>query len=99
MTKRNVETMRVSADSDCVKVASSMTKVFRNGNGVQVRVIGAGAVNVALKACIVAGQFMGGTARVIPAFDEQEIEGRVRTLIMLDVAIEEEDNPQQKTAI
>jgi len=52
------------------------------------RVIGAAALNEAVKAAIIAGQFMNKEVTLRPSFEDVEIDERTRTAIILDLAIE-----------
>ena len=88
MAQQTVEIFRIKSDSQAVKVATSITKSVAQGNAISMRVIGAAALNEAVKAAIIAGQFMNKGVTMRPAFEDVEIDERTRTAIILDLTIE-----------
>ncbi len=83
--------VKVASHSRPYKVAGAIAGVFREHRRAEVQVIGAGAVNQAVKALIIARNYLiqdGYTPIVVPLFVDIEIHGRVRTavrFVILDV--------------
>ncbi len=76
--------VKVASNSRPYKVAGAIAGVFREHRRAEVQVIGAGAVNQAVKALIIARNYLiqdGYTPIVVPLFVDIEIHGRVRTAI------------------
>ncbi|NPA06049.1 MAG: stage V sporulation protein S [Chloroflexi bacterium] len=76
--------IKVASHSRPYKVAGAIAGVFREHRRAEIQVIGAGAVNQAVKALIIARSYLledGYTPVVIPLFVDIEIHGRVRTAI------------------
>jgi len=74
--------LKVKNDSEVKKVAGAIAEMVREGKDVELQVIGAGAVNQAVKALIVARGFVstnGFDLSAVPAFVELEIDGETRT--------------------
>ena len=83
-----MEILKVSAKSNPNSVAGALAGVFREKGGAEIRAIGAGALNQAIKSVAIARGFVapGGIDLVcIPAFTDIEIEGEERTAIKLIV--------------
>lgn len=81
-----MEILKVSAKSNPNSVAGAIAGIVRKDGGVEMQVIGAGALNQAVKAVAIARGFLapGGIDLVCrPAFIEIEIEGAERTAIRL----------------
>jgi stage V sporulation protein S len=82
----DVETLKVSARSNPNSVAGAMAGVVRQSGGVVVQVIGAGALNQAVKAVAIARGFVAASGMdlvCVPSFADVEIEGERRTAIRL----------------
>jgi stage V sporulation protein S len=82
------ETLKVSARSNPNSVAGAMAGVVRQSGGVMVQVVGAGALNQAIKAVAIARGFVASAGIdlvCIPSFAEVEIDGERRTAIRLSV--------------
>lgn len=82
------EIVKVSSTSEVKKVAGSIASFMRENKEVEVRVIGAAALNQAVKAVIVARGFVainGLDLTVVPGFDKAIVEGEERTSIKLFV--------------
>ena len=83
--------VKVASHSRPYKVAGAIAGVFREHRRAEVQVIGAGAVNQAVKALIIARNYLiqdGYTPVVVPLFVDIEIQDRVRTavrFVILDV--------------
>jgi stage V sporulation protein S len=88
--------IKVSATSRTAAVAGAIAGVFRQHQRAEVQAIGAGAVNQAVKALILATGYLrldGIQVCFVPEFAEVTIEDKVRTAIKLTV------EPTQTTAI
>ncbi len=78
--------IKVSARSRTAAVAGAIAGVMREANRAEVQAIGAGAVNQALKATIIAkGYLEEEDVHIVctPSFVEIEIDGQERTAIRL----------------
>ncbi|NPA26144.1 MAG: stage V sporulation protein S [Chloroflexi bacterium] len=76
--------IKVASKSRPYKVAGAIAGVFREHHRAEVQVIGAGAVNQAVKALIIARSYLledGYTPVIVPMFVDIEIHGRVRTAV------------------
>ena len=83
-----MEILKVSAKSNPNSVAGALAGVLREKGGAEIRAIGAGALNQAIKSIAIARGFVapGGIDLVcVPAFTDIEIEGEERTAIKLIV--------------
>jgi stage V sporulation protein S len=86
--EQQLETLKVSTRSNPNSVAGAMAGVVRSSGGVMVQVVGAGALNQAIKAIAIARGYVaaGGIDLVcVPTFAEVEIDGERRTAIRLQV--------------
>ena len=80
--------IKVSANSRTAAVAGAIAGVFRENKLAEVQSIGAGAVNQAVKAIILAKGYLandGFDVVFAPEFVDVEIDGKVRTAIKLTV--------------
>jgi len=80
--------IKVSANSRTAAVAGAIAGVVREHNMAEVQSIGAGAVNQAIKALILAKGYLandGIAVMFVPEFVDVEIEGKVRTAIKMTV--------------
>jgi stage V sporulation protein S len=78
--------LKVSSKSNPNSVAGAMAGVVREAGSVEVQVVGAGALNQAIKALAIARGYVaaGGIDLVcVPNFADIEIEGERRTAIRL----------------
>ncbi|NKQ37532.1 MAG: stage V sporulation protein S [Chloroflexi bacterium] len=76
--------IKVSARSRTAAVAGAIAGVMREVNRAEVQAIGAGAVNQAVKAIIIAKGYLaeeGVAIACVPAFVEIDIDGQERTAI------------------
>jgi stage V sporulation protein S len=81
-----MDIIRVSATSRSSAVAGAIAGVIREHKRAEVQAIGAGAVNQAVKALILATGYLKEDSIdivAVPEFVEVEIEGKVRTAIKL----------------
>ena len=96
-----METLKVSTKSNPNSVAGAMAGAVRQAGAVEVQVVGAGALNQAIKAVAIARGYVapaGIDLVCVPTFADIEIDGERRTAIRL--SIEDRSNGQgQSTAI
>jgi len=81
-----VELIKVSSNSRTAAVAGAIAGVVRDYNRAEVQAIGAGAVNQAVKALILAIGYLrqdGIDVFMVPEFAEVTIDEKVRTAIKL----------------
>ena len=83
----SVEVLKVSTNSNPKMVAGAIAAVLRsNKSNVELEVIGAGALNQAIKAIIIARGYVapnGIDLIVIPAFVQIEVNNEIKTAIKL----------------
>ncbi len=91
--------IKVSANSRTAAVAGAIAGVMRENRIAEVQSIGAGAVNQAIKAIILAKGYLlndGFDIMCVPEFVDVEIDGKVRTAIKFTVQSRgEEKLPQE----
>jgi len=83
-----MDIIKVSANSRTAAVAGAIAGVIREHKHAEVQAIGAGAVNQAVKALVLATGYLEGDGipvACVPQFVDVEIEGKVRTAIKLVV--------------
>jgi stage V sporulation protein S len=83
-----MDIIKVSATSRTSAVAGAIAGVIREHKHAEVQAIGAGAVNQAVKALVVATGYLKGDGidvACVPEFVEVQIEDKVRTAIKLVV--------------
>jgi stage V sporulation protein S len=81
-----MDIIKVSATSRPFAVAGAMAGVVREHKRAEVQAIGAGAINQAVKALILATGYLKGDridVVAVPEFVDVEIEGYIRTAINL----------------
>jgi len=81
-----VDVIKVKANSRTAAVAGAIAGVMREHKHVDVQAIGAGAVNQAVKALVLAKGYLaedGIAIMCVPEFVDVDIEGKVRTAIKL----------------
>jgi len=86
--------IKVSANSRTAAVAGAIAGVMRENRYAEVQSIGAGAVNQAVKAIILAKGYLvndGMDIISVPEFVDVEIDGKVRTAIKIVVTPRGED--------
>jgi stage V sporulation protein S len=82
----SVEVLKVSSRSNPNSVAGAVAGVVRTAGTVEMQVVGAGALNQAVKALAIARGFVepsGIDLVCVPTFAEIEIDGEQRTAIRL----------------
>jgi stage V sporulation protein S len=80
--------IRVSAKSKSTAVAGAIAGIVRENGVAEVQAIGAGAVNQAVKAAIIACSFLGEDGLsivVVPTFTDVLIDGLQRTAIRFSI--------------
>jgi stage V sporulation protein S len=83
-----VEILKVSSRSNPNSVAGAMAGVVRQSGAVEVQVVGAGALNQAVKAIAIARGYLTPSnvdLVCVPTFADIEIDGESRTAIRLSV--------------
>ena len=83
-----MDMIKVSANSRTSAVAGAIAGVVREHHRAEVQAIGAGAVNQAVKALVLATGYLrndGINVRCVPEFAEVTIEDKIRTAIRLVV--------------
>lgn len=83
-----MEILKVAAKSNPNAVAGALAGVLREKGGVEIQAIGAGALNQAVKAIVIARGFVAPSGMdliCVPAFTEIDIDGEERTAIRLIV--------------
>jgi len=95
-----MEVIKVSGASRTSAVAGAIAGVFREFKRAEVQAIGAGAVNQAVKALILARSYLaedGYQIAFVPTFTDVQIEDKVRTAIKFIVVQCQhgEDDPEE----
>lgn len=83
-----MEMIRVSSSSKPSKVAGALTSLLRSQQVVQIQVIGAAALNQAIKAIAIARGYVapgGNEIYCVPSFYDLTIEDQVVTSLRLNV--------------
>jgi len=83
-----MDIIKVRSVSRTAAVAGAIAGVMRDENHAEVQAIGAGAVNQAVKAMVLAKNFLeqdGIDVAFVPEFVNVEIDGKVRTAIKFTV--------------
>jgi stage V sporulation protein S len=83
-----METLKVSTRSNPNSVAGAMAGAIRQAGGVEVQVVGAGALNQAIKAVAIARGYVAASGVdlvCIPTFADILIDGERRTAIRLSI--------------
>jgi len=85
---KEMDVIKVRANSRTAAVAGAIAGVIREHRHAEVQAIGAGAVNQAVKALVLARGYLAEDGILVvcmPEFVDVEIEGKVRTAIKLVV--------------
>ena len=83
-----IELIKVATNSSSSKVAGSLATIMREQKSVEIQVIGAGALNQAIKAIAIARGFLvssGIDIVVIPSFKEVMVSNNEKTAIKLRI--------------
>ncbi len=84
----NIKLLKVSSKSKPNSVAGAIAGMIRSNSKVQIQTIGAGALNQAVKGVAIARGFIAPTGHeliCIPYFKDIEVNGEVKTAIVLTV--------------
>ena len=84
----SIKLLKVSSKSKPNSVAGAIAGIIRSESRVQVQTIGAGALNQAVKGVAIARGFIAPTGQelvCIPFFKDIEINGEVKTAIVLSI--------------
>ncbi len=85
-----MDVIKVKANSRTAAVAGAIAGVFREHKHAEIQAIGAGAVNQAIKAMVLAKGYLaedGLPVVCVPEFVDVDIEGKIRTAIKLVVEL------------
>ncbi len=83
-----IKLLKVSSKSKPNSVAGAIAGMIRDKHKVQIQVIGAGALNQAIKGVAIARGFIAPTGQelaCVPFFRDIEVNGEVRTAIVLNI--------------
>ncbi len=97
-----VEVLKVSSRSNPNSVAGALAGVLRQSGVVEVQVVGAGALNQAVKAIAIARGFVAPSnidLVCVPTFADIEIDGQGRTAIRLTVEDRTRRQPDPEAAL
>jgi len=86
--RESMDVIKVKANSRTAAVAGAIAGVVREHHRADVQAIGAGAINQAVKALVLAKGYLaedGINVVCIPEFVDVDIEGKIRTAIKLSV--------------
>jgi stage V sporulation protein S len=95
-----VDVIKVSGSSRTSAVAGAIAGVFRENKRAEVQAIGAGAVNQAIKALVLAKGYLKEDGYEIvcsPEFADVDIDGKVRTAVKL--VVEQRPGTERSTPI
>ena len=96
-----METLKVSSRSNPNSVAGAMAGVVRQAGVVEVQVVGAGALNQAIKAAAIARGYVapsGIDLVCVPTFADIDIDGERRTAIRLTIEDRSRRSPSADAA-
>ena len=85
-----MDIIKVKANSRTAAVAGAIAGVMREYNHAEVQAIGAGAVNQAVKALVLARGYLseeGMAIYCVPEFVDVDISGKIRTAVKLTVEV------------
>lgn len=83
-----MDIIKVKANSRTAAVAGAIAGVVREHNRAEVQAIGAGAINQAVKALVLARGYLAEDGIIVvcvPEFVDVDIDGKIRTAIKLTV--------------
>lgn len=87
------QVIKVSSKSNPNSVAGAIAGIIKEEKSLEIQVIGAGALNQAIKAIAIARGFLAPAGYDIvcsPSFKEIEVDGKLKTAIRLKVEAREE---------
>ena len=85
-----MELLKVSAKSNPSKVAGALANVFKEKNKVEMQMVGAGALNQAIKSIIICRGFLAPSGKniiCVPSFASTIIDGGEKTAIKINVEV------------
>ncbi len=91
-TEKKMDIIKVKANSRTAAVAGAIAGVMREHKHAEVQAIGAGAVNQAVKALVLAKGYLAEDGMIVffvPEFVDVDIDGKIRTAIKLVVDIKQ----------
>jgi stage V sporulation protein S len=80
----------VSGDTPARKLAGALWKYSQEGYAVDMRAMGAGAVNQAVKAAVIARMMASGHGKdvyLVPTFQDEQVNGLTRTLVRFFIVV------------
>lgn len=89
------ELFKIKSTTDVGKLAGAIAHATREGVAIELQAMGAGALNQAVKATIVAKGYLsvgGIDISLIPSFKDIEAEGEERTVVVMKVKVEGRDD-------
>jgi len=92
-----MDIIKVSGTSRTSAVAGAIAGVFRENKRAEIQAIGAGAVNQAVKAIILASGYLaedGYDVVFFPEFVDVEIEDKIRTAVKMTVELRHPDTDE-----
>lgn len=95
-----MDVLKVSSKSSPSSVAGAVAGVMRQHGAVEIQVVGAGALNQAVKAAAIARGYLASSgidAVCIPTFVDVDIDGEARTAIRL--LIEDRGGPSRTVTV
>lgn len=84
----SIKVLRVSSKSKPNSVAGAIAGIIRSDTRVKIQTIGAGALNQAIKGVAIARGFIAPTGQdlvCIPYFKDIEVNGEIKTAIVLNI--------------
>lgn len=93
-----MDVIKVSGTSRTSAVAGAIAGVFRENKHADVQAIGAGAVNQAVKAIVLARGYLaedGFEVVCLPEFTDVDIDGKIRTAIKLIIELRYPDGSEE----
>ena len=85
-----MELLKVSAKSNPSKVAGALANVLKEKNKVEMQMVGAGALNQAIKSIIICRGFLAPSGKniiCVPSFSSTIIDGGETTAIKINVEV------------
>ena len=95
-----IEVLKVSSKSNPNALAGALAGVVRTAGAVEIQVVGAGALNQAIKGVAIARGYLSGSGMDLicrPTFADVEIDGQRRTAIRL--LVESRSGPNAQTPL
>lgn len=93
-----MDVIKVSGTSRTSAVAGAIAGVFRENKHADVQAIGAGAVNQAVKAIVLARGYLaedGFEVVCLPEFTDVDIDGKIRTAVKLVIELRQPEESEE----